>query len=272
MPTFNRFKVLEDISTTQASNKSDMGFHSDVHSKVTHCQRPVNTCVNSSDEDNCQLGSKSLKVTDNDRKQVNSQTKTGKRVKQWVLSENADKCDLELRFKPCHRQKIENARNNATFDKWNKQMNGKYGFIPLGDLVKPNVDCKNPTITDVKLLHNIVKNAKNHNFLGAQVQVKGQLNPDKWQMRLFDYWDDQLCSLIRYGFPLDFNVNSPLSHEINNHSSAVQYTKDVKAYINEEKEFKAIHVPYLEPPLDNMHFSPLFNSGETWSRTQTSYC
>ena len=47
-------------------------------------------------------------------------------------------------------------------------MNGKYGFIPLGDLVKPHIDCKNPTITDVKLLHNIVKNAKNHNFMGAQ--------------------------------------------------------------------------------------------------------
>ena len=75
-------------------------------------------------------------------------------------------------------------------------------------------------------------------------------------MRLFDYWDDQLGSLIRYSFPLDFNVNCPLSHEINNHSSAVQHTKDVKAYINEAKEFKAIHSPYLEPPLDNMHFSP----------------
>ena len=93
-------------------------------------------------------------------------------------------------------------------------------------------------------------------FWVLRSKIKGQLNPDKWQMRLFGYWNDQLCSLIRYGFPLDFNANSPLSHEIKNHSLAVQHTKDVKAYINEEKQFKAIHGPYLEPPLDNMHFSP----------------
>ena len=118
VPTFNRFKVLGDINTAQASNKSDMGFNIDVHSNVTHCQTPVNTCVSSSSKDNCHLGSESLKFTDNDRKQVNSQTRTGKHVKkEWVLSENADKYYLELRFKPRHRQKIESAKNNATFDK-----------------------------------------------------------------------------------------------------------------------------------------------------------
>ena len=35
VPTFNRFKVLEDTDTIQTSNKNDMGFHSDVYSKVT---------------------------------------------------------------------------------------------------------------------------------------------------------------------------------------------------------------------------------------------
>ena len=170
VPTFNRFKVLGDNDTIQGSNKSDMGFHSDVHSKVTQFQKPVNSGVSSSDKSDCQLGLKSLKITDSDRKRVSATRNTGKHVKQWVLSENADKYDLELRFKPHHRQKFENARNNVTFDKWNKQMSGKYGFIPLGDLVKPNADCRNPMITDIKLLHNTVKNAKNHNFLGAQVQ------------------------------------------------------------------------------------------------------
>ena len=77
--------------------------------------------------------------------------------------------------------------------------------------------------------------------MGAQIQVKGQLDTDKWQMRFFDYWDDQLCSLIHYSFPLDFDVNSSLSHEINNHSSAIQHTKDVKAYLSEENEFIDIY-------------------------------
>ena len=133
-----------------------------------------NSGVSSSDKSECQFELKGSEITNSDTKRVSATRNTGKQVKQWVLSENADKYDLELRCKPRHRQKVENARNNVTFDKWNKQMSGKYGFIPLGDLVTPNADCRNPTITDIKLLHNTVKNAKNHNFLGAQVQVKGQ--------------------------------------------------------------------------------------------------
>ena len=102
---------LIDSRPIQASNKSDMGFHIDVHSNVTHCQTPVNTCASSSSENNAHSGSESIKFTDNDRKQVNSQTRPGKHVKkEWVLSKHADKYNLELRFKPRHRQKIESAK------------------------------------------------------------------------------------------------------------------------------------------------------------------
>ena len=153
-------------------------------------------------------------------------------------------------------KKIENAKNNATFQRWNTQTSGKYGFIPLGDLTKPHSDIRNPAIADITLLHNTVKNVNTHNFLGAQVQVTGQLDPDKWETRLVDYWDEQLCSLIRYGFPLDFDSNSHLSHELTNHSSATHYQKHIEAYLEEEKQFNAIHGPYSEPPLENMHFLP----------------
>ena len=118
---------------------------------------------------------------DSDTRNVNSQLKPGKLVKrEWVLSENTDKHELELRFKPRHRQKIQNAKNNATFDRWDAQANGKYGFIPLGDLVNPHIDNRNPTILDIILLHKTVKKSGVHNFLGAQIQVKSQLDPDKW--------------------------------------------------------------------------------------------
>ena len=92
--------------------------------------------------------------------------------------------------------------------------------------------------------------------MGAQIQVISQLYKDKWQKYLQDYWDEQLCALLRYGFPLDFNAESPLHHEITNHSSAVLYKDDVKAYLNEEKEFQAIFGPFKDPPFDNMHFVP----------------
>ena len=105
-------------------------------------------------------------------------------------------------------------------------------------------------------LHKNVSACKQHNFLGAQIRIESQLNYVAWQKYLVDYWDQQLCYLIKYSFPLDFNCNNPLKHERNNHSSAKLHLDDIKAYITEEKQFKAIYGPFKECPFDNMHFSP----------------
>ena len=105
-------------------------------------------------------------------------------------------------------------------------------------------------------LHKNVKASKNHNFLGAQIRIESQLNYAVWEKYLTEYWDQQLCYLIKYGFPLDFNANNPLKHERNNHSSATLHSEDIKAYIAEEKQFKAIYGPYKQNPFDNMHSSP----------------
>ena len=101
-----------------------------------------------------------------------------------------------------------------------------------------------------------MKASRNHNFLGAQIRIESQLNYAVWKKYLTEYWDQQLCYLIKYGFPLDFNANNPLKHERNNHSSATLHSEDVKAYIAEEKQFKAIYGPYKQNPFDNMQFSP----------------
>ena len=135
-------------------------------------------------------------------------------------------------------------------------MKGKFGFIPLGDLLLLNSDNRNSPMQDIIALHKMVKQSETYNFMAAQFQVISQLHPDKWQKYLQDYWDEQLCALLRYGFPLDFSAQSPLHHEITNHSSTVLYKDDVKAYLNEEKEFQAIFGPFKYPPFDNMHFSP----------------
>ena len=52
---------------------------------------------------------------------------------------------------------------------------------------------------------------------------------------LTSYWDSQLVLLLRYGFPLDFDYNSPLESVEENHSSANQYKKYVQSYLDEEK-------------------------------------
>ena len=75
---------------------------------------------------------------------------------------------------------------------------------------------------------------------------------------LRDYWDELMCILLHYGFPLDFNVKSPLKHEITKYSLAIQYKEEVKAYLDIEKEFNAIFAPFKDPPLENMHFNQFF--------------
>ena len=51
-----------------------------------------------------------------------------------------DKYDLELRFRPRHREHIAAAKQCDTFKLWNDQTQDKFGFIPLGDLTLPPID------------------------------------------------------------------------------------------------------------------------------------
>ena len=78
-------------------------------------------------------------------------------------------------------------------------------FIPLGELQVPNRNEKNKTISDIVTLHEKIKESNQHNFLGKQIRVNSQLNSEVWVNELRDYWDSQLCNLITYGFPLDFD-------------------------------------------------------------------
>ena len=90
----------------------------------------------------------------------------------------------------------------------------------------------------------------------TQIQIQSQLKPDVWQQYLNNYWDSQLVLLLRYGFPLDFDYVSPLKSVQQNHSSAIDYTEDVKAYLTEEKDFGAMLGPFQEPLIENLHVSP----------------
>ena len=118
------------------------------------------------------------------------------------------------------------------------------------------VDKDNASINDVVRLHKNMSSCKLHNFLDAQIRIESQLNCVAWQKYLKEYWDQQLCYLIKYGFPLNFNTDNPLKHERLNHSAATFHSEDVKAYIAEEKQFNAIYGPFKECPFKNIHFSP----------------
>ena len=179
-----------------------------------------------------------------------------KRRRHLSVSGVTDKYDLELRFRPRHRDQIASAKENYTFTRWNSQTQEKFGFIPFGDLTLPPIDLQKQSKEHIFDIHRRVKVSGTHNYMKTQVQIQSQLKPDVWHKYLTNYWDSQLVLLLRYGFPLDFNYSTPLNSVESNHSSANQYWQDVQAYLDEEKEFGAILGPFQEAPIDNLHVSP----------------
>ena len=73
---------------------------------------------------------------------------------------------------------------------------------------------------------------------------------------MVDYWDTQLIDLLYFGFPLDFNLGSPLEWEGSNHKSAMDYPGDIDAYLSEELQFKAIAGLFYQHPCPGGHISP----------------
>ena len=255
IPTNNRFNMLQNLDENKELDKSYMNVNTEASANVKHVDNHSKFVHEETQKHGVNKQSRIMNVGSGKANEHTSNIGK-KKYEKTVLIETCDKYDLELRFKPKHRSKIQQAKASPTFKKWDHQIKGKFGFIPLGDLVLPNSDDRNPPMKDIIALHNIVKQSGTHNFIGAQIEVISQLDPDKWQKYLQGYWDEQLCALLRYGFPLDFNLESPLEHKITNHSSAILYENDVKAYLNEEKQFKAIYGPFKHPPFDNMHFLP----------------
>ena len=143
------------------------------------------------------------------------------------------------------------------FSLWRKQSEFQFGFVPLTNLVIPNsVGHVGDKVNDPIEQHFRVKSTGIPNFLGARIPIKSQLHVDEWENMLSGYWDKQLIHLIRFGFPIDFNRSSPLTHEDKNHSSAVDYPDDIRAYLSEEIQHGAIIGPYENDPIPNCHFSP----------------
>ena len=121
-----------------------------------------------------------------------------------------DKHELALTVKNKNKAKLQVASLDPTYQKWSDQNHQRFGFIPLGPLILPQNNFKHVLNTDPIKLYDITRNSDSFKFMTTQIQVKSQLNPDVWEQCLEGYWDSQLCHLIRYGFPLDFNRTSKL--------------------------------------------------------------
>ena len=156
-------------------------------------------------------------------------------------------------------------KNCVAFCKWRKQTDYDFGFVPL----LPNekfVDFSGPQCPIQQ--HIAVKARGCPNFMGARIPVQSELNINEWQKVLAEYWDKQLIELLKFGFPLDFNRQCPLTSDGKNHASAVDHPNDVLAYIQEEVNHNAILGPFHTDPIPKMHFSPFMTREKPNSDTR----
>ena len=105
-------------------------------------------------------------------------------------------------------------------------------------------------------VHKLVTSYQKPNYLGARIKVDTQLNLQEWYDQLYDFWDQQLLEFLAFGFPLDFNRNSPLHWEGDNYKSGLGYPEDTEAYLKEVAQFKAFVGPFKQHPCNNGHISP----------------
>ena len=82
-----------------------------------------------------------------------------------------DKYDLDLRFRPRHKDKIVAAQNCVTFQNWEDQNSEKFGFIPLGYLMLPSIDFKNVTKENIYDVHRRIKVSGTFNFMKLPIQI-----------------------------------------------------------------------------------------------------
>ena len=147
--------------------------------------------------------------------------------------------------------------NTEIHKKWRSQSGFDFGYIPIDE------QCMSKTMESNEWekgspwdVHSLVRATGVPNFMKARVPIKSQLNVQAWKDNLKDYWDQQLCQLIEFGFPLDFNRKCDLECDKGNHKSALDFPGDVDAYIAEELEFGAILGPFSESPIPYSHSSP----------------
>ena len=74
-------------------------------------------------------------------------------------------------------------------------------------------------IPEVFQAHKMIRDSGTPNFLGLCIPVKTNLKVSSWRAHLCDYFDKQLCDLIEFGFPLDFDRSRHLESTFVNHAS-----------------------------------------------------
>lgn len=97
-------------------------------------------------------------------------------------------------------------------------------------------------------LYDAILAAARPNCIGARLQVHSALNLDEWDKLLINYHDKEICSFLRFGWPIGFHNSSPPSSVEDNHASAANHLKEVKEFIQTELGHGALVGPFSAPP------------------------
>ena len=132
-----------------------------------------------------------------------------------------------------------------------------FGFLPTSPL---KIYTGDPvyweTILDLIKAHKLIRQSGLPNFLKCGIPVQSGLNINAWRSHLQGYWDSQICDLLQYGFPLDFDRSIELLSSEVNHTSALTSFQSVQQYLTEELQFQAILGPFYNEPIP-LQVSPL---------------
>ena len=104
--------------------------------------------------------------------------------------------------------------------------------------------------------HHLIRDSKLPNYLHCCIPMQSGLNIKAWRHYLSNYWDQQLCDLLEFGFPLDFDRIYQLHSIEENHTSVNENMDYISKFLHEEMQYQAILGPFDSKPID-MHISPL---------------
>ena len=97
-----------------------------------------------------------------------------------------------------------------------------------------------------------------YNYQKVRIPLKTSFNLTKWRHLLHNYYDLLVVDFLEFGFPLFCLFNSYVLHT-DNHSSAVNYPSDIEQYLSDEIKYGSILGPFDNPPLSDLHCSPMLS-------------
>ena len=104
--------------------------------------------------------------------------------------------------------------------------------------------------------HQLIRDSKLPKFLHCHIPIQSDLNIKAWGHYLSNYWDQQLCDLLEFGFALDFDRSCKSDSIEENHTSASENMEDISQFLEEGMQYQAILGPFDSKTID-MHIFPL---------------